>query len=100
MLHDKLYGAASFPAGEALAQVLGRRHYERWSPVIMEWAQPLEVSSTPLERDEVRHHIHDVGGIQYLVYRDSVDHSRTLSCIPLQRYAFLAKPQALRAKKL
>ena len=74
VLHDEAHGISTLAAGEALAIILGRRHHKGGGAVVVERAEALEVGSRTAQRDEVGHHIHDVGGIHYLVYGHAVYH--------------------------
>ena len=75
VLHDEVHHVSSLSAGETFAQTLGRRHHKRRCLLVMERAQPFIVHPRPLQRDELRHHIHNLCRVQYPVYGSLVNHT-------------------------
>ena len=74
MLHDEVHRAATFAAAETFADTLGRRHRERWRALVVKRAQTDIVGSATLEAHEVRHHLHNIGGIEYSLDSFSVNY--------------------------
>ena len=74
VLHQEVDGCATLTTREALTYLLGWRHHERRGLIIVEWAQSFVVDARFSERHKLTHHIHNVRGIQNLVYRLSVYH--------------------------
>ena len=72
--HHEGDGVAALAAGEALADVLGRRHDERGRVVLVEGAQALVVHARLPQLHVVAHHVHDVRPLVYLLYCPLVDH--------------------------
>jgi len=75
MLHQEVDGCSTLTTREALTNLLGGRHHERWRLIIVERAQTLIVYARLFKRNKLAHHIYDVRGIEYLVYRFSVNHT-------------------------
>ena len=69
VLHDEVNRTSSLAAGKAFAQILGRRYHKGWRSIVMEGAQPFQVYAGTFQCHKVRHHIHNVCRIQYLIYR-------------------------------
>ena len=60
-LHQELDGVATGAAGEAVIELLSRRHRHRRRCVVVEGADPHELPPLLLEHHVLSHHIHDVG---------------------------------------
>ena len=74
MLHQEVDGRSALTTREALAYLLGWRHHERWRFIVVERAQAFIVNARFSQRYKLAHHVNDVRGIKYLVYRLSVNH--------------------------
>ena len=72
--HEKVDGIAALSTGETMTDAARRRHGERRMGVVMERTQTYIVDSALFKRDEVGHHINDVGGVHNAVYSSSVNH--------------------------
>ena len=76
MFHNEVNRVASLATGKALTDVTSRRDRERRRTVVMEWTQAHIVDATFAQRDEIRHHIHYLGSIEYPIYSSLVNHIR------------------------
>ena len=67
MLHDETYGSTGFSAAETFEDTLRRRDIEGRGLFVVKRTAGYEIRAPPLERNEVTHHILDLGRVQYFI---------------------------------
>jgi hypothetical protein len=74
MLHYEIDRASALAATEAFAYTFGAGYGERWGTLVVKRTQSDIIRSTSLEMHEVRHHLHNIGGIDDFLHCLAVYH--------------------------